>query len=279
LSLSRSYRSYGYSYPRYYGYSSYSYPSRYRYYSAPSYYRYRYSYPRYYSYSYPSRYRYYSAPRYYSYGYSYPSCEVQSAPVQPQPKLIVPQAEPPQKKVEPAPQPVPPPPPALNSNLQTTRSVSAALYRRTGLQVAANRDSDSFQTNDDPSAALGPQLSAAPVRTLISDESVPFVVPVDEPPLVAAAGPLLPPVPAPVDRSKTKVTKPAIPQNMQGIALLPIADQKPALAQRTCLVTGDLLGANGKPVKIQILGRTVYVCCKGCVAELRATPDEFLSQR
>jgi hypothetical protein len=163
--------------------------------------------------------------------------------------------------------------------LQTNRAVSVALYRRTVFQAEASRGSDLLPANSELPAALGPQLSAAAARTLFSDESVPFVVPVDEPALVAATGPLLTPVPAPAGRSTTGVTKPSVPQNMQGIALLPVADQKLALAQRTCLVTGDLLGSDGKPVKVQIRGRTVFVCCKDCVADLRANPNEFLSAR
>jgi hypothetical protein len=66
---------------------------------------------------------------------------------------------------------------------------------------------------------------------------------------------------------------------MRGIALLPVADQKYALAQRTCPVTGDLLGADGKPMKVKLRGRTVFVCCEGCRDDLQANPLKYLAKR
>ncbi|MFQ5734090.1 MAG: TRASH domain-containing protein [Planctomycetaceae bacterium] len=91
-----------------------------------------------------------------------------------------------------------------------------------------------------------------------------------------AAAPRLPipgqgpqPIPKPI----------VIPENMKGIALLPRADQAPALAQKTCPVTGDLLGSDGKPLTVQVRGRTVYVCCDGCVDELKENPAKFLKIR
>ena len=49
-----------------------------------------------------------------------------------------------------------------------------------------------------------------------------------------------PPVPDPVTKP---IPKPiSVPKNMKGIALLPKAEQAAAMAQKTCPVTGDLLG-------------------------------------
>jgi len=62
---------------------------------------------------------------------------------------------------------------------------------------------------------------------------------------------------------------------MQGIAILSPEDQHAALAQRTCPVTGDLLGSHGKPFKAQIGGRTVFVCCDGCVKDLRTAASKL----
>lgn len=42
-----------------------------------------------------------------------------------------------------------------------------------------------------------------------------------------------------------------------------------ALQQRTCPVTGDLLGSMGKPIKVNVNGRFIFVCCQGCVAAVR----------
>ena len=60
-----------------------------------------------------------------------------------------------------------------------------------------------------------------------------------------------------------KQPRPRIPAAMKGIALLKPSDQAAALAQRKCPVTGDLLGSEGKPLKVRVRGRTVFVCCRG----------------
>jgi Cu(I)/Ag(I) efflux system membrane fusion protein len=51
------------------------------------------------------------------------------------------------------------------------------------------------------------------------------------------------------------------------------------LAQRTCPVTGDLVGSDGKPMKVQLRGRTVFVCCEGCNDDLKANPQNYLANR
>ena len=51
-------------------------------------------------------------------------------------------------------------------------------------------------------------------------------------------------------------------------------------AKVSCPVTGDQLGADGKPIKVPLPGRTVvFVCCKDCVADLKRNPDRFLTNR
>lgn len=185
LSLLSRHYAYGSSYQRSYGYS---YPSRYRYYSTPSYYSSR---------------SYYVTP---SYRYSYPTCQVQSVIVQPRSGVIVPQAPAPKKKIEPTPQAVPiapPPPPAPNAVAPTARGVSVASHRRTQSPVVTNVRSNPYEATSELSALLGPQLSATAGRSLFADESVPFVVPVDEPAPIAATGPLFAPVTTSADRAAT----------------------------------------------------------------------------
>jgi hypothetical protein len=68
------------------------------------------------------------------------------------------------------------------------------------------------------------------------------------------------------------------------IKKLPEAEQTAALDQKICPVGEDAegkpnhLGSMGAPIKVDIKGRAVYVCCKGCVAELEAEPDKFLAK-
>lgn len=62
---------------------------------------------------------------------------------------------------------------------------------------------------------------------------------------------------------------PLIPDTMKGVRQLSLPDQRQALQQRTCPVTRDLLGSMGKPIEVSVNGRTVFVCCQGCVEEVQ----------
>jgi hypothetical protein len=48
--------------------------------------------------------------------------------------------------------------------------------------------------------------------------------------------------------------------------------------QKTCPVTDQPLGAMGKPVKMVVKGRTVFLCCAGCKKKLLADPDKYLKK-
>jgi Cu(I)/Ag(I) efflux system membrane fusion protein len=63
-----------------------------------------------------------------------------------------------------------------------------------------------------------------------------------------------------------------------GLALLEPADQVLATKQKVCPVTKKPLGSMGKPVKVAIQGRTVFLCCEGCEDRLQANPEKYLSQ-
>jgi tetratricopeptide (TPR) repeat protein len=89
--------------------------------------------------------------------------------------------------------------------------------------------------------------------------------------------------PNPGDRSATAGK--SIPANipvpdatvLAAMSKLSLADRTAALAQRTCPVTGDTLGSDGTPIKIQVGGRGVFVCCDGCVADLQKEPGKYLT--
>lgn len=53
------------------------------------------------------------------------------------------------------------------------------------------------------------------------------------------------------------------------LAKLSPEDRALAEAQKTCPVTGELLGSMGVPIKVTVEGREAFVCCKGCVDELQ----------
>lgn len=57
-----------------------------------------------------------------------------------------------------------------------------------------------------------------------------------------------------------------------------VVNRLPATApsQRYCPVTGAELGSMGPPVSVNVDGRTVYVCCAGCVDKLKRDSQRYL---
>ena len=63
------------------------------------------------------------------------------------------------------------------------------------------------------------------------------------------------------------------------MAKLTPEDRKLAEAQFFCAIDQDSpLGTMGPIFKEMVKGQPVFLCCKGCVAECRAHPDETLAQ-
>lgn len=46
--------------------------------------------------------------------------------------------------------------------------------------------------------------------------------------------------------------------------------------QQTCPVTGERLGSMGSPIPVTVGGKTIQVCCQGCVATVKKNPDKYL---
>jgi hypothetical protein len=55
-------------------------------------------------------------------------------------------------------------------------------------------------------------------------------------------------------------------------------DQELIEKQKTCPVMNKPLGSMGKPVKVVVKGRTVFLCCAGCKKKLFADPDKYLKK-
>jgi len=62
------------------------------------------------------------------------------------------------------------------------------------------------------------------------------------------------------------------------IAELPEADQHAARAQKNCPVTDEPLGSMGVPIKVEVEGREVFVCCEGCIDELKSDFAKYSSK-
>lgn len=62
------------------------------------------------------------------------------------------------------------------------------------------------------------------------------------------------------------------------MAKLSPEDRKEAEAQKFCAVMGDnLLGSMGTPLKLDVKGEPVFVCCAGCKSKALKDPDATLA--
>ncbi len=89
------------------------------------------------------------------------------------------------------------------------------------------------------------------------------------------------PAPAGADSQATQEAKSATPSEggkAGGLDQLDQSDRKLAEKQKVCPVSGNVLGEMGKPYKVIIQGRTIFLCCKDCETELRAHPDKYLKK-
>jgi hypothetical protein len=67
----------------------------------------------------------------------------------------------------------------------------------------------------------------------------------------------------------------------ENLAKLSPEDRKLAEAQRFCPIEEERrLGSSemGKPMKLEIKGKTVFICCGGCKKEALANPDKTLAK-
>lgn len=58
----------------------------------------------------------------------------------------------------------------------------------------------------------------------------------------------------------------------------PMPNNLPYGGQKTCPVTGDELGTMGQPRPVTVKGQTIYVCCQGCVQQVKSNPDLYLQK-
>lgn len=62
------------------------------------------------------------------------------------------------------------------------------------------------------------------------------------------------------------------------LAKLSPEDAASAEKQHICPVSGEMLGTMGAPLKIDVNGQQVWICCDGCKDKLLASPDEYLAK-
>lgn len=67
-------------------------------------------------------------------------------------------------------------------------------------------------------------------------------------------------------------------EQMENIKGLPEADQALALEQKVCPSTGEKLGSMGVPIKVDVKGQPVFLCCNGCKEDVQKKPDTVLAK-
>lgn len=48
--------------------------------------------------------------------------------------------------------------------------------------------------------------------------------------------------------------------------------------QRSCPVSGELLGTMGAPIKVDVNGQQVWLCCGGCKESILEDPERYLAK-
>ena len=83
-------------------------------------------------------------------------------------------------------------------------------------------------------------------------------------------------------KSKVEPASPKIEGNDDAVAergKLSPEDRALVDAQEWCVVsTEERLGSMGPPLKLDIKGQAVFVCCKGCKRKAEADPDKTLAK-
>jgi hypothetical protein len=64
----------------------------------------------------------------------------------------------------------------------------------------------------------------------------------------------------------------------EAFAKLSPEDREAAIAQKMCPVSDQALGSMGAPIKVIVEGQEVFVCCAGCVEELKNNFAEYKSK-
>ena len=63
-----------------------------------------------------------------------------------------------------------------------------------------------------------------------------------------------------------------------GIFTTTLADAAAIGAQKICPVMDEPLCGIGNPLKVDVNGKAIYICCEGCSKKLASSPDEYLAK-
>jgi hypothetical protein len=62
------------------------------------------------------------------------------------------------------------------------------------------------------------------------------------------------------------------------VAQATAADAAAIRAQGTCPVMKTRLGGHGQPIKLLVAGKPLFVCCKGCIQQVKNDPQRYLAK-
>jgi hypothetical protein len=70
----------------------------------------------------------------------------------------------------------------------------------------------------------------------------------------------------------------ADPKVQEALAKLSPEDRALAEKQKTCPVSDEPLGSMGVPVKVNVKGQDVFLCCESCEGMIKENTDEYLAK-
>ena len=62
------------------------------------------------------------------------------------------------------------------------------------------------------------------------------------------------------------------------LAKLSPEDAATAERQHVCPVSGEMLGTMGAPLKFNVKGQQVWICCEACKDKLLTSPEAYLAK-
>ena len=85
--------------------------------------------------------------------------------------------------------------------------------------------------------------------------------------------------PAPTDPAKQPAADAGQDSKIQAaFASLSTEDRAIATKQKICPVSGEGLGTMGAPIKVDVAGQQVFICCEGCKDPLLQNPAQHLAK-
>ena len=66
------------------------------------------------------------------------------------------------------------------------------------------------------------------------------------------------------------------PKTSVSVAKVEASDQPAITKQQVCPVSRAMLGSMGGPVKVLVGEHALYLCCPGCIAKVKESPEKFV---